>query len=150
MRANNITTRKTVELSTHTNFALVSLASVTERAGAPCAPGGWVRGAAIPLRLSSVWSPATTIEPEKATYLAHAGVPTDPVVATAEDPAVPLHGRDGSRDGGGGSPIRTTGLRTSPLTGAVNNASQQFDLPSPTVAVRNLVWATPSHHSHGP
>mmetsp|Transcript_11309 Transcript_11309/g.34010 ORF Transcript_11309/g.34010 Transcript_11309/m.34010 type:complete len:418 (-) Transcript_11309:1132-2385(-) len=65
--------------------------------------------------------------------------PTEPVVATAEDPAVPLHGRDGSRDGGGGSPIRTTGLRRSPLTGAVNNASQQFDLPSPTVAVRNLV-----------
>ena len=64
-----------------------------------------------------------------------------PVVAMADDSTVPLHARDGARDSGGGSPIRTTGLRRSPLTGGVNNASQQFDLPSPTVAVRNLVRA---------
>lgn len=63
------------------------------------------------------------------------------MVAIADDGTIPLHARDGARDSGGGSPIRTTGLRRSPLTGGVNNASQQFDLPSPTVAVRNLVCA---------
>lgn len=48
--------------------------------------------------------------------------------------------RDGGAGGGGSSsPIRTTGLRRSPLTGGVHNASEQFDLPSPAVAVRNLV-----------
>lgn len=49
--------------------------------------------------------------------------------------------RDGAAGSSGSSPIRTTGLRRSPLTGGVNNASEQFDLPSPAVAVRNLVCA---------
>lgn len=35
--------------------------------------------------------------------------------------------------------IKTTGLRRAPLSGGVKNATQRFDLPSPCVAVRNLV-----------
>ncbi|KAK9816434.1 hypothetical protein WJX72_000205 [[Myrmecia] bisecta] len=37
------------------------------------------------------------------------------------------------------SPIKTTGLRRGPLTGGVKNATLRYDLPSPAVAVRNLV-----------
>lgn len=35
--------------------------------------------------------------------------------------------------------VKTTGLRRAPLSGGVKNATQRFDLPSPCVAVRNLV-----------
>ena len=35
--------------------------------------------------------------------------------------------------------VKTTGLRRAPLSGGVKNATQRFDLPSPSVAVRNLV-----------
>jgi hypothetical protein len=35
--------------------------------------------------------------------------------------------------------IKTTGLRRAPLSGGVKNATQRFDLPTPCVAVRNLV-----------
>jgi hypothetical protein len=37
------------------------------------------------------------------------------------------------------SPVKTTGLRRAPLSGGVKTATQRFDLPSPSVAVRNLV-----------
>jgi hypothetical protein len=36
-------------------------------------------------------------------------------------------------------PVKTTGLRRAPLSGGVKTATARFDLPSPPVAVRNLV-----------
>lgn len=70
------------------------------------------------------------------------GIPGD-AVSQAQDATLQLQAAAAaaarSRDGGGGSPIKTTGLRRTPLSGGVNNASSQYDLPSPAVAVRNLV-----------
>jgi Pyridoxamine 5'-phosphate oxidase len=71
-----------------------------------------------------------------------AGIPGD-AVSRGQDATLQLQAAAAaaarSRDGSGGSPIRTTGLRRTPLSGGVNNASSQYDLPSPVVAVRNLV-----------
>lgn len=72
----------------------------------------------------------------------YAGIPGD-AVSRGQDATLQLQAAAAaaarSRDGSGGSPIRTTGLRRTPLSGGVNNASSQYDLPSPAVAVRNLV-----------
>lgn len=72
----------------------------------------------------------------------HIGIPGD-AVSRAQDATLQLQAAAAAaarnRDGSGGSPIRTTGLRRTPLSGGVNNASSQYDLPSPAVAVRNLV-----------
>lgn len=74
-----------------------------------------------------------------------AGIPGDAVSQAPDSPlslqAAAVSAAARGRDGGGssGSPIKTTGLRRTPLTGGVHNASQQYDLPSPAVAVRNLV-----------
>lgn len=38
-----------------------------------------------------------------------------------------------------GNPLKTTGLHRAPLSAGVKNATQRYDLPSPAVAVRNLV-----------
>ena len=40
-----------------------------------------------------------------------------------------------------GNPVKTTGLHRAPLSAGVKNATQRYDLPSPAVAVRNLVGA---------
>lgn len=37
------------------------------------------------------------------------------------------------------SPVKTTGLHRAPLSGGVKTATQRYDLPTPPVAVRNLV-----------
>ena len=77
-------------------------------------------------------------------FIAIVAIPADAVTRTADSEltlqaaaaAAATRARDGS---GSGSPIKTTGLRRTPLSGGVIGATQQYDLPSPAVAVRNLV-----------
>lgn len=59
-----------------------------------------------------------------------------------------LPAKDAATAAAQSSPIRTTGL-TRASSGGVKNATQRYDLPPPSVAVRNLV-RSPKRCTHMP
>ena len=84
---------------------------------------------------------AATAAAAAASLGSQAGSLAHPCPAVLEFPAPKAAGaadKAGS-SGSDGSPIKTSGLHRTPLSGGVQNATLRCDLPSPAVAVRNLV-----------